>query len=61
MVKTKNSNKRIMKNLSNKKWYKKQLEVNKQLFELGMISHSEKLSQDIIAKSIYISQIKDSL
>ena len=50
-----------MKNLSNKQWYKKQLEVNKQLFELGMISHAEKLYQDIIAKSIYISQMKDSL
>ena len=50
-----------MKTLSNKQWYKNQLKVNKQLFELGMISHVEKLSQDIIAKSTYISQIKDSL
>ena len=50
-----------MTTLSNKQWYKNQLEVNKQLFELGMISQVEKLSQDIIAKSTYISQIKDSL
>jgi hypothetical protein len=51
----------IMKTLSNNGWLKRQLEVNKQLFELGFISHVEKLSQDIIAKSTYKSQIQDSL
>lgn len=50
-----------MKTLSNNGWLKRQLEVNKQLFELGFISHVEKLSQDIIAKSTYKSQIQDSL
>ena len=50
-----------MKTLSNNGWLKKQLEVNKQLYELGLISHVEKLYQDTIAKSTYISQIKDSL
>jgi len=51
----------IMKALSNNGWLKRQLEVNKQLFELGLISHVEKLSQDIIAKATHKSQIKDSL
>ena len=44
----------------NKLWYKHQIEVNKQLFELGLISHLEKIANDITAKSIYLSQIKDS-
>lgn len=51
----------IMKALSNNGWLKRQLEVNKQLFELGLISHVEKLSQDIIAKATHKSQIQDSL
>lgn len=51
----------IMKALSNKGWLKRQLETNKQLFELGLISHVEKQSKDIIAKATYVSQIKDSL
>jgi len=50
-----------MRALTNKGWLKKQLEVNKQLFELGLISHIEKLSQDIIAKATHATQIKDSL
>lgn len=50
-----------MKALSNNGWLKRQLETNKQLFELGLISHVEKLSQDIIAKATDKSQIKDSL
>ena len=51
----------IMKALSNNGWLKRQLEVNKQLFELGFISHVEKISQDIIAKATHKSQIQDSL
>ena len=51
----------IVKTLSNNGWLNKQLEVNKQLYELGLISHVEKLSQDIIAKATHKSQIKDSL
>jgi len=50
-----------MKALSNNGWLKRQLETNKQLFELGFISHVEKLSQDIIAKATHNSQIQDSL
>ena len=50
-----------MKTLSNNGWLKKQLKVNKQLYELGLISHVEKLSQDIISKATHKSQIKDSL
>ena len=50
-----------MKALSNNGWLKKQLEVNKQLYELGLISHVEKLSQDIISKATHKSQIKDNL
>jgi hypothetical protein len=36
-----------------------QLETNKQLFELGMISHVEKICQDVRAKALYITQKKD--
>ena len=50
-----------MKTLSNNGWLNKQLEVNKQLYKLGLISHVEKLSKDIIAKATHKSQIKDSL
>lgn len=38
---------------------KYQLEANKQLFELGMITHVEKICKDARAKALYITQKKD--
>jgi hypothetical protein len=38
---------------------KDELEANKQLFELGMISDVEKICQDVRAKALYITQKKD--
>lgn len=38
---------------------KDQLEANKQLFELGMITHVEKICQDAHAKALYTTQKKD--
>lgn len=49
-----------MKHLSNKQWLKTQLKVNQQLFELGLISHVEKIAKDIQARYIYTTQKKDS-
>ena len=39
---------------------KKQLEIINQLFELGLISHVEKLRQSMIIKSVHASQKRDS-
>jgi hypothetical protein len=38
---------------------KDQLEVNKQLFKLGMITDVEKICQDVRAKALYTTQKKD--
>ena len=39
---------------------KTELEANKQLFKLGLIDHVTKLSKDVRAKYLYVTQIKDS-
>lgn len=44
---------------TNKTWYKEELELNAQLYELGLISHVEKISKDIKVKAVYLSQKKD--
>ena len=46
--------------MSNLSFYLSELKVNKQLFELGLISHVEKISKDIKAKYLYVTQKKDS-
>lgn len=46
--------------MSNLSLYISELKVNKQLFELGLITHVEKISKDIRAKYLYLTQKKDS-
>lgn len=46
--------------MSNLSLYISELKANKQLFELGLISHVEKISKDIRAKYLYVTQKKDS-
>lgn len=45
--------------MSNYQWYKNELAVNKQLFELGLISKDERHLKDLRAKALYISQKRD--
>ncbi|HWL22335.1 MAG TPA: hypothetical protein VNR38_01050 [Ureibacillus sp.] len=40
--------------------YRNELETINQLFELGMISHVEKISKETRAKYLYITQKRDS-
>lgn len=56
VMKTKLNNKAM----SNLPLYISELKANKQLFELGLISHVEKISKDIRAKYLYVTQKKDS-
>ena len=44
---------------TNKAWYKEELELNAQLYEIGLISHIEKQAKDIKVKAIYLSKKKD--
>jgi hypothetical protein len=39
--------------------FKDQLELNNQLFELGLISHVEKITADQTAKYLYVTQKRD--
>jgi hypothetical protein len=46
--------------LSNTEFYKNEIKINNQLFELGLITHVQKISNEIKIKSMYVTQIKES-
>ncbi len=43
-----------------KKLYQTEKDVNKQLFDLGLINHVEKIAKDIRVKYLYFTQLRDS-